>query len=257
MIRESEHFSFAGRQSTDFEIRNVSVEDGMFNEQVIASKSINEVHIRGRKDPYFIDTSEEPKTIQLRFAFERTWDDRLIDEVIRWLNVDYYQPLFFSADIDRVFYVIPVDGVDLLHNGLKQGYLNLTMRCNSSNSFSHDIISPVYQPWDEKTTGETEIALDNYGHFSVYPDIWIEKIGDGNIFIFNRTNGNQEFRFEDIDKDEKLYVDCTNEFIKTDKERTYRYDNFNDNYLELVYGRNMLSISNNAKFQFRYRYIFS
>ncbi|PAV30160.1 hypothetical protein CIL05_06750 [Virgibacillus profundi] len=257
MIRESEHFHFAGRKSTDFDIRNVSIASGMYNEQVVASKNINEVRIRGRKEPYFVDTTEEPTTIQLRFAFSRTWDDRLIDEVIRWLNIDYYQPLFFSADVDRVFYVIPVNGIELIHNGLKQGYLNLTMRCNSSKSYSHDITTPVYPTDSNELTESTNIELNNYGHFSTYPDIWIEKVGDGDITIFNRTNGNQEFTFKNIDKGETLFVDCTNEIITTNKKREHRYDDFNDNYLELVYGKNLLTLTNNARFQFRYRYLFS
>ncbi|MBM7598078.1 phage-related protein [Virgibacillus halotolerans] len=264
MIRESRYFNFAGIKSTDFGIENITISGGLQSEEVVASKTINEVYIRGRKKPYFIDVSEEPRTIELEFAFMRTWDDRLIDEVIRWLNVDYYQPLYFSEDEDdysngteRVYYVIPVNGIELMHYGLKQGYLKLSMRCNSGKGYSRDIATPIYQPWNDDTTGTTDIELDNYGHFSIYPDIWIEKIGDGDITIFNRTNGNQEFKLENIEIGEKLDIDCENEIIETDKERTYRYDDFNDNYLELIYGRNILTITNNAKFQFRYKYIFS
>lgn len=260
MIRESEHFHFAGRKSTDFGIRNVSVAEGLYVEPVVAAKTINEVYIPGRDDPYFIDVSEEPKTIQLRFAFLERWNDKLIDEVVRWLNVNTYQPLYFEGDIDKVYYVIPVDGIHKIHNGLKEGYLNLTMRCNSGRMYSHEIMTPEHDTNKLSHAQETDlpiIKIGNRGHFSTFPRIWIEKIGNGDITIYNKTNGNEKFEFKNIDMGEKLFIDCKNEIIKTDKERTYRYDDFNDNYLELIYGENVLSITKNVKIRFGIKYIFS
>lgn len=255
MIRESEHFNYRGVKSTYFDIRNVAIDMGLYNEPIISNKTINEVTIRGRKDPYFIETEEEPKMLQLRFVFMKSWDDILIDEIVRWLNVDYYQPLFFSEDVDRVFYALPVDGVELIHNGLKQGYVTLNMRCSSSKSFSHKKTTPIYETYKESKPKTIEIV--NLGHYSMFPEIWIEKVSEGDITIHNRSNGNAEFRFKNIDIGEKLFVDCKNEIITTSKERTYRYDDFNDNYLELIYGKNLLTISNNIKIRFRYQYIFS
>lgn len=262
MIRESLHFHFAGRKSTDFlGIRNVSVAEGLYNEQIVASKSIEEVFIQGRKDPYFLGVTEQPKVIQLRFTFTDGWDDRLIDEVTRWLNVDTYQPLYFEGDNDKVYYVIPIDGIEKIHNGLKQGYLNLTMRCSSSRAQSHEIITPIYETdklSEQQDTDKPIIMIGNKGHFSTYPEIWLEKVSDGEIFIYNRTNANEKFEFSEcVEVGERLFIDCENEIITTDKERAYRYDDFNDNYLELVYGENHLELSDNIKIRFRFKYLFS
>lgn len=260
MIRESEYFYFAGRKSTDFGIINVNVSDGLYEEDLISNRTINEVTIPGRKKPYFIDITEEPKILQLRFAFLEKWNDKLIDEVVRWLNVDTYQPLYFEGNIDRVFYAMPVNNVAYIHNGLKEGYLNLTMRCNSSNSFSHEIITPIYNTLELSERQENDfpiVNIVNRGHYSIYPEIWIEKISDGDIVIFNKTNGNQKFEFKNIEVGEKLFIDCENEIINTNKENIYRYDDFNDEYLELIYGENILSLSNNMKIKFRYRYIYA
>lgn len=261
MIRESNHFFFNGRKSTDFGIWNVSVTDGLYEEQVVASKSIEEVSIPGREEPYFMGVSEEPKYIQLKFLFLEKWNDKLIDEVIRWLNVDTYKPLYFEGDIDKVYYVLPVDGINKIHNGLKEGYLNLTMRCSSSKTYSHEIMTPVYNT--EKLSqiqgvDSPIIKLGNKGHFSTYPRIWINKIGNGAITIQNKTNNNKLFMFNDnIEIGEELYIDCKNEIITTNKENTYRYDDFNDSYLELIYGENVLAVSNNIKVRFGLKYVFS
>lgn len=261
MIGESEHFVFNGVKSTEFGIRNVNVSEGLYSESIVASKTINETFIRGRKEPYFIDIEEEPKTLELKFFFHDGFDDRLIDRVTRWLNVDYYKPLFFSADLDRVFYVLPIDGIEKIHNGLKEGYLTLNMRCNSSRAYSHEIITPTYKTNEDldfiNIYEQPLLKIGNRGHFTTLPEIWIEKIDEGNITIQNRTNANKKFEFKNIDIDEKLYVDCKNEIIQTSKEKTYRYDDFNDYYLELVRGENILTFSDNMKIRFRYRYIFS
>lgn len=260
MIRESLHFWFNGRKSTDFGIINVSIGDGLFNEQVTPSKTINEAYIPGREEPYFYDVTEEPTLLQLRFSFLEPWNDKLIDEVIRWLNVDYYSPLYFEGNIDRVYYVIPVDGISKMHNGLKQGFLELNMRCNSGRSYSKEIITPTYNTQElaqKQSIDSPIIKIGNRGHYPTYPKIWIEKIDHGDIVIINRTNGGSMFKFENIDVGENLYIDCRNEIIETDKEDAYRYDDFNDNYLELIYGENVLNVSNNMKIRFGIKYIFS
>lgn len=259
MIRESLYFSFANRKSTDFGIYNVSISDGgLYEEQITANKSINEITVRGNDKPYFINVQKEPKTIQLRFSFLETWNDDLIDEVIRWLNVDFYQPLCFSENLDRVYYAMPLDGINLIHNGLKHGYLNLTMRCDSPYSYSHDQVTE----WYDFTTGnpfkKDILTIENYGHFPIKPEIWIQKVGDGDLTINNLSYANnKEFKFTGLKDGEELYVDCENEYIETNLPDTYRYDDFSDNYLELDYGNNVLKVTGSAKLKFGYRFIFS
>lgn len=274
MISESLYFNFAGRKSTDFNIMNINVQPtSMYTEPVIANKTINEIYVKGNDIPYFVYTKKDPLTLQLSFAFEDTWDDTLIDEVIRWLNVDFYQPLYFSEDINRIFYVMPVNGVNLIHNGLKEGYLTLTMRCDSPFTYSPEIITPWYNCLDSTggtfispyqwvdtsdSSSGTIIEFYNNGHYSLYPEIWIQKTNeDGDISIFNLTNKNTEFKFTNLQKDEELYIDCENQYMETSLVNTYRYDAFNDNYLELVYGKNTLMVTGNVNLKFRYRYIYS
>src|SRR5699024_3465832 len=101
------------------------------------------------------------------------------------------------------------------------------------------------------------LTIGNRGHFNTYPKIWIEKIYDGDIVIYNTTNNNQEFRLKNIEIGEKIFVDCKKEIIETNLQDVYHYDNFNDNYIELIYGENILKITNNIKIQFAFKYIFN
>ncbi|WP_405101402.1 distal tail protein Dit [Oceanobacillus sp. FSL H7-0719] len=257
MIGESKYFSFDGRKSTDYPIININVSTGSpspFSESVGSGKTINEVYPRKAFRPHFYGVQKSVKQFSVSFAFTEPWNDDLMDEIIMWLNTDEYKPLFFEADVDRVFYAMPVEDIGLIHNGLKEGYLTLTFRCDSAYSYSHEIITPIYDTIEEDLE---MIEITNRGHYKIYPEMWIEKIDDGDLVLNNLTNGNQEMRFENIDVGEVLHIKCQTEIIKTSKEDTFRYEDFNDVYLEILYGKNRIKLSKNMRIRIKYQYIYS
>jgi len=101
---------------------------------------------------------------------------------------------------------------------------------------------------------EPIIYFENKGDRKIYPEIWITKTGNGDISIINTSNGNQEFKFTNLLDGEKLYIHGERRYIETSLPMTYRYSNFNNEYLEFVYGENILRVVGNAQIQFRYQY---
>jgi phage-related protein len=133
---EGVHFSYAGIKSSDMGLINVKIDGGMFEEPFLPTRQISEVSVRGRDKPYFQEVRLEPLSFELSFAFEYGYDEKKIREVARWLCQPYYQPFYTIDNPDRIFYCM-VDGDSrLIHNGLKQGYITLTMRCDSPYSYS-------------------------------------------------------------------------------------------------------------------------
>jgi predicted phage tail component-like protein len=253
MIKESLYFTFAGRKSSDYGILNVSIASGLYEESFMASRSIKEVFIRGKENPYFQELTKEPKSFQVTFAFQDTWNDDLINEVARWFDVEYYQPLIFSEEPEKVYYVMPVNESSVTHNGLKQGYLTLTFRCESPYSYSPMKVTPWYD-----FSQSTVLTLDIYnkGDKTILPEINIVKVGDGDLTITNLSNKGEISQFVSLLDGEELYVHGENEVIETSLVNTYRFDSFNDNYLKLYYGKNTLQINGACKIKFQYRYKF-
>ncbi|RNB52673.1 hypothetical protein EDM57_21030 [Brevibacillus gelatini] len=107
---------------------------------------------------------------------------------------------------------------------------------------------------DFQITVKPTYLFVNYGDVPCKPEIWIEKIGNGDLSIINKSNNNQEFKFVDILDKELLYIDCEREHIETDINMKYRYDNFNNEYLELVTGNNLLEFVGHFKVMFRYQF---
>jgi len=253
MIRESVYFQYDGINSMDFGIMNVSIGQGLYSEPFLADRSIVEFKVRGNDKPYFSEIQRSPLSFSLTFAFQDTWDDALISQVKQWLNVNYYKPLIFSEDPQKVYYAIPTDSLSITHNGLKQGYVTLNMRCDSPYAYSHEIMTHWY---DFSTSSTNNLVLENSGDCSILPQIYIQKIGNGDLKINNFTDGNSSMQINGLLDGEELYIHCEKEFIETSIPNFYRYDSFNDTYMKLNYGQNNIQIVGKCKIKFQYQYKF-
>lgn len=253
---ESIDFSYAGQYSSDFGIYNVSLDSGMFEDQFSAPRTIIETKIRGNPKPYVHGVEYEPITLKLSFAFADTWDEAKIREVARWLcGQEYYKPLWFAENPTRLFYCMCVDESILVHNGLKQGYITLTMRCDSPYTYT-----PFFTKGEldfSTITAPTTFEFANSGDVVCKPEVWITKIGDGgSVSLVNLSNGSREFKFSStsLQNNEMIYVDNEREYIETNVPNVYRYKDFNNNFLELVRGRNILQVNGKCKIMFRYQF---
>lgn len=101
---------------------------------------------------------------------------------------------------------------------------------------------------------EPVVEFENKGDDFVKPEIWIEKVGNGDFSIINITNANEEFKFTDLIDEEHLYVNSEREEILTSIPNKYRYSDFNDTYLNFPYGKNILKIQGSARFWFRHQF---
>lgn len=252
-IMDSLDFNYNGKFSSEFGIWNVSISSGMSEEVFVANRSIREIQIRGNSKPYFQSVEYEPLTFKLSFAFQDSWDEGKIRDVARWLMQDYYKPLYFSDNPNRIFYCMPVEESQLIHNNLKQGYITITMRCDSPYSYSSVMTSPIYD-MSTNVAGGTAIQFINSGDVVCKPEIWITKVGAGDVRIVNNSNKAVEFKFTGLANNEVVYVDNNMEYIETNVPLTYRYSAFNNNYLEMVVGVNNLVVYGNAKINFRYQF---
>lgn len=253
MIGESLYFSFDEIKSTNFPIANIKVGQGAFSESLSTGKQINESYPINSFKPYFMGVQKEVKEFDVSFVFLEPWNDEMMDEILQWLSVDEYKKMYFESNIDRVFYAMPITDIGLIHNGLQQGYLTITFRCDSAYSYSHEKATV----WYDATVKDVEFNIRNLGYYNVYPEIEIIKVGNGNVSIYNKSNANQQLRFTSLKDGEKIVIDCFNEEIETSLEDTFRFDDFNDVYIELLRGDNMIRITGRCYVRFNYQYLYS
>lgn len=254
-IAESLYFVYDGIRSDEMGLINVNLETGMLEEHFLPEQTIKEITIRGRDTPYFVETSREPFTLSLNFAFMDTFDEDKIRNVVNWIaNQPYYKPLYFSDNIDKWYYTLYTGESKLLHNALKQGYITIQMR-----NISPYVYSPVIQPgiydFSLNSDNGTEVVFENLGTLPCYPKMKIQKIGSGNVQIINYSDRGSSFTINNLADNEIVEIDCENEDIVSDIPLTYHFDDVVGDYPRLVTGANYIKVIGKCKIQWTYQYI--
>jgi predicted phage tail component-like protein len=251
-MRESIDIVYDGIQSTELGGIQISDDSGLFTETFVATKSIREEKIRGRDEPYFFGVEREPISFPLSFYFDEELSDKKKREIARWLDKDYYKPLYSVNDPHRIYYAMCVEDSEHIHNGIEMGYVTLNFRTSSPYAYS-----PVYfDSYDlsENISNGTEITFVNNGDLECKPVLEIHMLEEGDLSIVNYSHEGLEFKFTDLKKDEVLTVDCSSEEI--DSNIDYRFDNFNDNYLSFVRGNNYLKVYGKCIISLQYQFKF-
>lgn len=152
-MKEGLYFTYDGTRSDHMGLMNCKVNDtGLFNEPFLSEREILEYEVRGNDTPYFQGVKRRPLLFTVQFVFEDTYNEEKIRRVAKWLSPSFYKPFYTSDNPSRIFYCMPIEEPRLIHNGLKQGYLELTMRCDSPFTYS-----PTYMSEWLDFTDKTEV----------------------------------------------------------------------------------------------------
>lgn len=277
-VRESLVFKFGDFYSSDFGLYHINVDgdDGMFEEPFLPTRNIEEIHIRGRDKPFFQFFEKEPLEFNVSFAFKNTFSRKQINQIVRWLSPNYYQKLIFSREPTKIFYAMPVDDAIIIHNGLRQGYVNLTFRCNAPYAFGTPRITM------QRTVEEGDnkrVDIRNSGDLTISPELIIknnykdsEEEQGRRIEIKNLTDRGKTLRFEEVEvtyedngkitkykfmpNKAKIYINGEFEEIigqNQDGERELYYDFHNDYFIRLLPGNNRLQLDGNFDIRFKWQ----
>jgi phage-related protein len=252
-MKHSTGFILNGIESSSMGVIQASVDEGLFEDNFLAPRNINEQKIRGNSKPYFMGHDFEPFTFPLHLTFENGFTDEQIREVARWIKTDYYVPLQFHELPRKILYVMYEGDSKLIHNGCQQGYLQLQMRTDAPWYYSNVIESQIYDFSNNSAPEGADITFVNKGDLPVSPILTIEKVGNGDVRIVNTSNAANEMKFTGLVDDEIIKIDCLNEEIESDT-GLLRYSNHNDVFLEFPsYSNSYLKVFGNCKLKWTYQ----
>jgi len=251
---QSLNFTFNGVSSEDMGVVIINEDGGLYKDIFLPQRSIREKKINGKDRPYFMGVENNPLSFPLSFFIEQWKDRNNLRAITRWMFTDYYKPLIFESNPDRIFYAIIEGNSTLLHNGCQDGHVTLNIRCDSPYSYSPLIRHDVF------VREEFEMRFYNEGDAIVRPQLKITKIGDGDISIINQEN-NQEFKLTGLYNNEFILINCENEEIVSNLQKShnrYLYNNHNDIWLD--FDRNSSSIFTfkgnfDCEFYLEYKYL--
>lgn len=252
-MKENQGFFFNNQSSESFGITNVNIEGGMISEKLFASRELSEEVIKGRTKSYFLSIEQKPFEFQLAFAFLNTFTDENLRQVARWLNVDYYKEFYFLENPTFRFFCMPITDSMIVHNGMNQGYITVTMRTNDAYGYSEEILTEDFDLSANTDLG-TQIIINNEGDIPLALEMWVTKVGDGDLTIVNTDNEDKEFKIIGLLDTEEIYVNHEKEDIISNVPNLYHFDDILTEYIILPIGQNTLNVIGTCKIRFRYRY---
>lgn len=93
----------------------------------------------------------------------------------------------------------------------------------------------------------------NNGDLTCKPKIWItKKNSDGDVKLYNSKN-QKPLELKNLKNKEVVFIDCDTEDVITDLPLTYRYDDHNDIFTELLIGKNYLHGEGDFKLDIKYQ----
>lgn len=247
-MRHGIHFNFDGKWSYDMGVYKANIQGGLFEDAIISDKTILEERVEGRNTPYFYGVDYSPTSMTFSIMFEDNLTTTKKREVLRWLNQDSYKPLYMKDDSERIWNVMVTNDANVIHNGLRSGYIELNFQANHPHTLMPKKSSKVHIIRQNK--GSKTIEFENKGDFDCLPEVHITKYGSGDLQIRNLTNDTGIFGFKGLIEGEKLVVDCAHKTIETNEIR-HRYGDFTNNYLIMKRGVNILNVTGDCDLQFK------
>lgn len=156
-MKQAIHFMYDGVHSKDMGVFIAWNSKGLFEENFLPEREIIEKEIANREKPYFQGVKHKPLSFPLSFVVPE-WDERTLRKIANWFYQPYYKPLIFDTDPNRVFYAMFEGSSELFHNG-QEGYIELTVRCDSPYGYTHEAVKENIELRDSNT--DTIIKLDS------------------------------------------------------------------------------------------------
>lgn len=249
--------SLNGVQLSDLGIHVVKVGTGVFsNSPFLPSVEILEDYAMNNDIPYYFGVRKKPLELEVTFSkLEGYWTWEARREFANLLtpeHADYIEFYYHEEDEPiKIYYVKYINGIDLVSNNIRQGYLTVHFRCDSPYAYT-----PFYEKIIDLSTSTSPLLLTmaNEGDEKCYPELWIKKVGSGTVKIRNLTNAGKEFVLTNLLDGEEVYIDNENGTIESSLSDTLRYDNHNGIYICLVKGENRLEIAGKCILKWRYRF---
>jgi|GEM_PF-5648739 len=247
-------FSYNGITSDSMGVWLVKTSTDLMESQLFGDRSISYDTIPGRQTPYYYNETLSPFRVKLQLApIDGLWTDELKERLSRWLNNGRFNEFYSTDDIDKRYFLTYIGSPSLNVTGNNEGYADIEFQ-----NIDCYVRTPIYnQIFDLSAIGSTPtlIEIRNLGDECMKPVLEIKKVGAGSLSVVNLSDGGLDFKFNNLQNAETLWVDNGNRQILSDK-NVLRYDDFSGNYMSMPYGVNRLSVTGACQLSFRYRHLY-
>ena len=243
-----------GVKTSDLGVIVINTRRGIQTDPFLPRQDIVEDDSFYSDKPLHYGTTKQPLEFEVTFFKEGEWTQQQKSQFARMIDPDHedFVEYFTDQDPNKVYYVKYNDSIDFYNGGTEGGYFTVRFRCDSPYAYS-----PIYEDsHDFSVNAVNTFTFNNQGDKSCKPEIWITKVGTGDIKIINKSDGDRTFEITSIDNTETVYVDNEHGYIESSLEvaDVYRYDNHNGVYLEIPIGTNTIEVQGQCHLELKYNF---
>lgn len=257
----SEYFMFNGIKSIDMGLYLVRLDSGFYGTPIGGGKSLITEKIPYRDNITYFRTELEPMEFSITVSpLEGLWTEDFKNKIFKWINTRTPQEFRTADFIGKLCHCVCTNPIELFTGGYEQGYITLDFQATTPYWLT-DIEISTYDCSSASSLSPITIEIYNksnvqnaYGEYYYYPKINIDLLNDEtSIFIYNESDGNRLFKFENLEENECLFIDNDLKYIKADS-GAYVLSKFNKNWFRMPYGKSILKIHNKCNIQFTCQY---
>lgn len=238
---KSPYCSYDGISCQDFGLMVVQIgSSGMTSTRFGFNRTINEESVRGNETPYYYGYDNEPYQFSITFAKRGEWTDLEKINVVKWLYKKGYKSFVSNDNTDITYYCMPTGEANFYDNGCGEGYVTLTMRCNSPYGY---LPKQILDFTIEISPTTITIVNDSGVNENYYPYLEVT-VNEGTSFSLNNLQDSRDaFAFDNLYEGEKIYIDNERKTIQTSEAGVFRMNNFNKRWLRLLPGINQIEVT--------------
>lgn len=215
-IKDKISFTYNGKNTKEFGIINVSMDNGMFDEAFVASRTVNSETVKDVRKSLFNGVTYEDLSFELNLAFEKDFTDELIDKVIDWLySKEYYSKLQFEG-LNKFVYAMPNGESRIVHTGTGRGYIVVSMITNSPYVYGN-ILS------FEKRANQDSLSITLDGKINPEMNIDLYPLTDGTYSV---TVNGYTLQIKNLKAHEIVTINPYEEEISSSLDNVYHYSDY-------------------------------
>ena len=193
---KSPYFKFNGKSSRDFQLRLCQIGSKDSTDLFGLSRTIQKETtglIHSITSMTYSDVTIDLTLVKTDGNVPLPMSDKDKFEIISWLFQDDFKPFISEDDESKIYYAIFTKGSNY-QNGLKQGYINVTMMLNAPCAFS-PINTGIFN-----VKGEMLVEITNTSNVGDYsePDFEFQLLGQATSFKIENLNTGDVMSFEGL-----------------------------------------------------------
>lgn len=241
----SYEFTFAGQSSAMYGVMLYDFNGTGQGAVSFGNKaSVVESRTTGRVRPlhFGVNYHDKPLEFKLVFGALEPIDRYQMEDIAMWLtgHQDYQWLTIDQPDLDRVTYHCLITELRPLHHGWLPVAFEANVLCDCPYAYGF----PFHYQYQASEEGvNTVIRNDGSAREYIRPKLTYRPVNGGSLSIVNHSDGDREFRIDDIPTGElNIVIDNENGIIQETTAGHNLYDGFNLNFFRLVHGDNQLTI---------------